>query len=132
MVPHQGESSLNSFSDRFMELVRLKLLKGTCCSNSADSSCRKIGLVFLKTILPLQFSSSSLKLTILSKCMRDQACSLSPTRIPGHGKAILEGFIIPVPYQWEAGAREASIIPEGLSTWQTPSALTAQLTTLLS
>lgn len=118
MVPHQqGKTSLDSFSAKVMELVRLKLLRGTRCSNSADSSCRKTGLGFLKIIIPLQFSSSSLELTILSKCIRDQACSLSPTRIPGQGKAILEGFIIPAPYQGKAGAREASIIPEALSTW---------------
>lgn len=54
MVPNQS-LGLDSFSARVMYLVRLALLKRTCCSNLADSLCRKprFFLGFLKIITPI-------------------------------------------------------------------------------
>lgn len=96
-TPARGNQSLglDSFLARIMQLVRLTLLKWTCCSNLSDSFCRKIGLGFLKIIIPLKFSSSLFPASGIT----DQACSLLSTWLPGQGKAILEGFIIPVRYQ---------------------------------
>lgn len=130
MVPHQS-LGLNSFSARVLELVRLTLLKRTCCSNLADSLCRKprLFLGFLKIITPI--------FLFLIEAHYPQQVALQTELAashlhPGQGKSISEGFITPGPYQWKAGAREASIIQEGSSTWQTCSSVTASLTTLLS
>lgn len=79
MVPNQS-LGLDSFSARVLQLVRLVLLKGTCCSNLALSAGKPdSSWVFLKS--SLQFSSSLLKLTIPSKW--HYRLSFSPAPLPG-------------------------------------------------
>lgn len=116
MVPHQqGEGWLWLWilSQPVMQLVRLTLLKGTCCSNLADSFCRKIGLGFLKIIVQLQFSCSLLKLTVLSQWHYRSSLQPLTYTTSWPGKSNLRGIYYSCPLSVESRCKGSIHNPRG-------------------
>lgn len=117
MVTHQVRGNyslgLDSFLASVTQLVRLTLLKGTRCSNSADSFCTEIGLGFVKTIIPLQFSSSLLKLTIPSKWHHRSSLQPLTYTTSQPGKSNLRGIYYSCPLSVESRCERSIHNPRG-------------------